>query len=102
MTLARPSKLSRGLTSASILIYILWLMLPMVQTTGRALTGVVACGLLVLGVALDMEYLKQQWLSLALRALCAAAMSVVLWVFLSRGGSNFWGFTCSTPCSGSR
>lgn len=88
----KPSALSVGLMNASILLYTVWLMLPAVQTTGRAATGVLAVALFGAGTLMDTTYLKHAWHRLALRAVCAAAMPLLLWVFLKRGGENFWGF----------
>lgn len=89
---AKPSALSAALMNASILLYIVWLMLPAVQTTGRAATGVLAVALFGAGALMDTAYLKHAWHRLALRAVCAAAMPLLLWVFLKRGGENFFGF----------
>ena len=46
---------SAGLCNASILLYVIWLMLPTVQTTGRAVSGVAAVALFVAGVALVLQ-----------------------------------------------
>lgn len=91
-TMKKASPLSAGLVNASILLYTAWLLLPAVQTTGRAATGALAVGVFGLGVLLDAAYLKKRWAWLLLRACCAAAMPLVLWFFLSRGGGNFAGF----------
>lgn len=92
MTLQKPSSLSARLANASILLYLFWLLLPAVQTTGRALTGVVAVALFGAAVIADTDYLKQSWLSTLLRAACAAAMPLLMRFFLRRGGANFAGF----------
>ena len=78
--------------NASILLYLLWLLLPAVQTTGRAASGVFCVALFGLGVLMDAQYLKTVWPRLLLRALCAAAAPLVLRRFLNRGGDNFWGY----------
>lgn len=91
-TLSKASKLSAGLCNASILLYLLWLLLPAVQTTGRAMTGCLAVLIFALGAALDIEYLKQRWLAMGLRALGMAAMPLALYWFLGRGGTGFLGF----------
>ena len=41
-TLEKPSATSAGLMNASMLVYLFWLLLPAVQTTGRAATGAAA------------------------------------------------------------
>lgn len=88
----RASPLSAGLCSASILLYTLWLLLPALQTTGRAITGVAAVGFFGLGVLLNAEYLRLRWARLLLSAACAAAMPLLLRFFLERGGESFAGF----------
>lgn len=91
-TLKRGSALSATLCNCSILLYLLWLLLPAAQTTGRAVTGAAACALFAAGVLLDTEYMKARWLSLGLRAVCALALPLALWFFLRRGGTSFGGF----------
>lgn len=76
----------------SMILYLVWLLLPAVQTTGRAMTGCACVALFGAGVLLDMEYLKKHWASILLRALCAALAPLFLRVFLCRGGDNFAGF----------
>lgn len=44
-TLEKPSATSAGLMNASMLLYLFWLLLPAVQTTGRAVTGAAAVAL---------------------------------------------------------
>lgn len=83
---------SLHLQNASILLYVLWLLLPAVQAGGRAVSGVLCVALFGLGVLLDFETLKACWKELLLRALCAALMPLLLRRFLNRGGDNFWGY----------
>ncbi len=80
------------LMNAAILLYLVWLLLPAVQTTGGAIAGAGCIALFALGLVLDWEHTKKHLLSLVLRAACAAAMPLVLRVFLNRGGENFLGF----------
>ena len=101
-TLEKPSATSAGLMNASMLVYLFWLLLPAVQTTGRAATGAAAVALFGAGVLLDGTWLKAQGFSTLLRAVCAALMPLILRVFLARGGENGPAFMCSRPCSGSR
>ncbi len=88
----RPSALSAGLMNGSMLLYLFWLLLPAVQTTGRAMTGAAAVGLFGLGALLDTSWLKAHWPRTLLRALCAAAMPFVWRAFMGRGGDNAAGF----------
>ena len=88
----KTPKWSLRLQNASILLYLLWLLIPAVQTTGRAMTGAFAVCLFGAGVLLDWTYFKAHWLELAGRAVCMAAMPLLLRLYLGRGGSNFAGF----------
>ena len=56
-TLEKPSATSAGLMNASMLLYLVWLLLPAVQTTGRAVTGVAAVALFGVGVLLASSLL---------------------------------------------
>lgn len=86
------SRLSAGICECSILLYVVWLLLPAVQAAGRAVTGAAAVALFGIGTALDWERLRRDWADLAIRALCAALMPLLLRRFLARGGANFAGF----------
>lgn len=88
----KKKELSIRLTRFSIWLYIAWLMLPAVQTTGRAMTGAACVGLFGLGVVLDTQTLKKEWPRLMARAACAALMPLFLRRFMDRGGTNFAGF----------
>lgn len=83
-------ELSIRLIRLSICLYLLWLLLPAVQTTGRAMTGAACVGLFGLGALLDTP--KKEWPWLLARALCAALMPLFLRRFMDRGGTNFAGF----------
>lgn len=86
---------SANLCNASILLYVLWLMLPAVQTTGRAVSGVAAVGLFAIGVLMDPALWRSgisHFASVALRAVCAAAMPVLLFFLMGRGGDNLPAF----------
>lgn len=80
------------LMQASMILYLIWLLLPAVQTTGRAASGCACVALFALGVTLDWAYLKQNWLRIGLRALCMAALPVLMRLFLGRGGNAPMGF----------
>ena len=88
----KHKELSIRLIRLSIWLYVLWLMLPAVQTTGRAMTGAACVGLFGLGVLLDFATLKKEWPWLAARAVCAAVMPLFMRRFMDRGGANFAGF----------
>ena len=91
-TLEKPSATSAGLMNASMLVYLFWLLLPAVQTTGRAATGAAAVALFGAGVLLDGTWLRAHGWRTLLRAVCAALMPLILRVFLARGGENGAGF----------
>lgn len=83
---------SANLCNASILLYVLWLLLPAVQTTGRAVTGIATVCLFALGVLLDGASWKKDWLGLLLRAACIATMPLLLFFFADRGGDQLLSF----------
>ena len=80
------------LCNASVLLYVIWLLVPAVQTTGGAITGAAAVGLFALGVLLDADTWKTDALGLIARALCMAAMPLLLFFFVGRGGDNLPAF----------
>ena len=88
----KKNELSIQLIRSSIWLYVIWLLLPAVQTTGRAMTGAACVGLFGFGVLLDADTLKKEWLSLLARAACAALMPLLICQFMDRGGVNFAGF----------
>ncbi len=88
----KASALSAGLCNASMLLYILWLLLPAAQTTGGALAGALAVALFGLGLLMDTPYLKAHWPRVLLQVLLAAALPLVLRFFLRRGTDQFWGY----------
>lgn len=92
--LPRASALSAGLCNASMLLYILWLLLPMVQTTGGAAAGVFTVLLFGAGVLSDGAWFRRHWVDFSLRALCVALIPLILWRFVGRGGSHFLGYYC--------
>ncbi|MBE5794187.1 MAG: hypothetical protein E7323_05855 [Clostridiales bacterium] len=91
-TQQKMNRWSAVLCNASVLLYVVWLLLPALQTTGRAITGVVAVWLFALGVLLDCGTWKKDWLGLAARALSMVAMPLVLFFFAGRGGDNLPSF----------
>lgn len=88
----KTPRLSAALMNASILLYIVWLLLPAVQTTGRAVSGVACVALFGLGAVMDWNHVKKNWIALLGRAACAAMAPLFLRLFLERGGSHFAGF----------
>ena len=76
------------LCAASMVLYTVWLLIPAIQTTGRAMTGCAAVALFGLGVLLDWEYFRAHWALLVGQALCAACAPLILYFFLERGGSD--------------
>jgi len=84
--------LSGSLCGASMGLYLIWLLLPAVQTTGRAMTGAACVMLFAVGAVLDWPYFKANIIDLFLRAACALLLPLGLRVFMNRGGTNFAGF----------
>ena len=87
-TLEKPSATSAGLMNASMLLYLFWLLLPAVQTTGRAVTGAAAVALFGVGVLLDGSWLRAHGWRTLLRAACAAPQTVIRRGFGGRGGDK--------------
>ena len=92
MTQTKPRSLWAILGNASMLLYIVWLMLPAVQTTGRAVTGVLAVILFGAAVLADGETLPKHWLTFLPRIAFAALLPLALYFFVGRGGSNLAGY----------
>ena len=92
MNETRLQRLSIRVCNVSMILYLVWLLLPAVQTTGRAVCGGLCVAIFGAGVLMDAEYLKKQWMWLLARAACAAAMPILLRVFLERGGEHAAGF----------
>lgn len=91
------TKLSRNeaslrLCRLGMLVYTFWLMLPAVQITGRAITGILCSGLFVLGLILDFEEWRMHWKLLTAQAAAAIAMPLILFFFLDRGAGSLPGF----------
>lgn len=91
-TTGKLSRWSAWLCNASILLYVLWLMLPAVQTTGRAISGVFTLGLFAAGAAMDAATWKKDWLGLLARAFFMAAMPLLLFYLMGRGGGSVLSF----------
>ncbi len=75
-----------------MLAYVLWLMLPAVQTICGAVAGGLCILVFGIGVLLDVETLRKEWLHLLVRAACAALLPLFLIRFLFRGGAASFGF----------
>ena len=91
------------LCAASMVLYAVRLLIPAIQTTGRAMTGCAAVALFGLGVLLDWEYFRAHWALLVGQALCAACAPLILHSLSATGRHGVPpDFTCRTPCSGSR
>lgn len=79
---------SRQCIRFSMLAYVVWLFLPVVQYLGRSYTGAACVALFGLGVITDVETLKKQWLALFARAAAVIALSLILIVCMDRGGDQ--------------
>lgn len=79
---------SRQCIRFSMLAYVVWLFLPVVQCLGRSYTGAACVALFGLGVITDVETLKKQWLALFTRAAAVIALSLILIVCMDRGGDQ--------------
>lgn len=82
------SRFSAGLANAAMLLYMVWLLLPAVQVTLHAATGAFAVLLFAVAALLCPLTRGHRLWEWVLRALCAAALPLMLFYFLHRGGGN--------------
>jgi hypothetical protein len=92
MSLEKRHALAENLCNASMLFYMTWLLLPAAQAALHAVTGVLAVGVFGAGVALDGETLPKRWPAFLSRVMLAAALPLVLFFLLERGGGNLPGY----------
>ncbi len=88
MAHTKREAVSGTLVNLSMLLYMTWLLLPAVQTTLRAVTGVLAVGLFGVGAMLAGGTLGGRIRWLAPRALLCVLLPVALFFLLERGGGN--------------
>ena len=82
------ARVSAGIVNASLILYMVWLLLPAVQTALHAVAGAATVALFGVGVLVDSQTLRRQWASLCLRALLMAALPFALFYLMARGGGN--------------
>ena len=80
------------LCNLSMLLYIVWLLLPMVQTSLHAVTGVATVALFGVGVLLDGKTFPKRLPAFVLRVIFAAGLPLVLFFLMDRGGGNLPGY----------
>ena len=85
-------ELSANLCNAAMLAYMVWLLLPAVQSALHAVTGAAAVVVFGVGVLLDGETLARRWADFLLRVFCMAILPLALFYFLERGGGNLPGY----------
>ncbi|MBN1777976.1 MAG: hypothetical protein JW811_07625 [Clostridiales bacterium] len=85
-------RISAEIVNVSMLLYMVWLLLPAVQTTCRAVTGALAVMVFGIGVVIDGNTLQEKSHSFISRILMVALLPLILAVFLDRGGSAKAGF----------
>jgi len=83
---------SAHLINASMVMYIIWLMLPAVQVNLRAVTGGIALVVFAVGVLLDWNSFRLHWKNFIPRVLCVAALPLLLVLFLNRGSEQKLGY----------
>ena len=88
MAHTKREAVSGTLVNLSMLLYMTWLLLPAVQTTLRAVTGVLAVGLFGVGAMLAGGTLGGRIRWLAPRALLCVLLPVALFFLLERGGGR--------------
>ena len=92
MTTERRARWGANLCNASILSYMIWLVLPMAQAALHAVTGVATLALFGLGVVWEGQTLRTHPWRFCLRVLCAVALPLGLYFLLERGGGNLPGY----------
>ncbi len=88
MTQTNRERLSAWMVNASLLLYMVWLLLPAVQSALHAAFGAGTVLLFGAGVLADVATLRKHWVNLLLRAALMAGLPLFLFYLLSRGGGN--------------
>ena len=88
----KQNKIAVNLANGSMLLYMIWLLLPAVQAGLHAVTGALTIGIFALGILLDGETLKNRVFDYITRALLAVALPLCLFYFLNRGAGNLPGY----------
>lgn len=84
----KRGRVSVLLCELSMMLYIIWLTLPTLQVLGRSYFGAFTVVLFAVGVALDFEMIKEDWLSILLRLICVIALPLILFFLLRRGHAD--------------
>ena len=85
-------KISNYLVKGAFTGFIIWLLLPAIQTTLGALGGILFTILFALGVILDAQFIKKNGIKFALAVIFVAIMPVLFYKFMGKGGTNFIGY----------
>ena len=88
----KQNKIAVNLANGSMLLYMIWLLLPAVQAGLHAVTGALTIGIFALGILLDGETLKNRAFDYITRAILAVALPLCLFYFLNRGAGNLPGY----------
>ena len=83
---------SVNLKNASVLVYIVWLMLPAVQVRLKAVTGGLTLAVFAVGVLLDGETLRLRWREFIPRVVGVALLPLLLVLYMERGGEEPYGY----------
>ena len=84
--------ISRAMTKGAFMAYILWLLLPTIQTTLGAVGGVILTTIFGIGVLLDLDFLKKHWKWFLFSVGLVAIIPLLLNRFVGRGGTNLLGY----------
>ena len=88
----KQNKVAVNLVNGSMLLYMIWLLLPAVQAGLHAATGALTIGIFALGILLDGETLKKWAFDYITRVILAVALPLCLFFFLNRGAGNLPGY----------
>ena len=86
------SQWAADLCNMSMLLYMMWLLLPAAQAALHAVTGIATVALFGVGVLMDGKTLRLRPWRFLLRVLLAGALPMALYFLLDRGGGNLAGY----------
>ena len=81
-------KISKLLTNGSLILYLVWILLPSATALGHSYPGVLSIFLFLIGVVLDKSTFKAHWRLFLLQGFGILVLSLANVLFLRHGGDN--------------